>query len=279
MTVVTKSNSKDVSDSPLELSHQQEIVLEENIVWMFGSIESTSILENFFDKNTPVLEPMIGLFLNNFIPAKDITSSVEFHQNRFDYFFHNGYKEIWKLYVRKLILNRIYAQISDFSKKIIIKEPNGIFAADIISEIFPKSKILLILQDPRNFKISESKNEDEINIDAEDMAIINNNQISLLERTAKKSVKKLETMMKTYKNHAPELRYMLRYEDLLSNPIQELEKICDFLEIKVSQDLIEISKQKHVIKMKKWSEDFTQEEKNIMEKIMANAIKQAGYKI
>ena len=67
-----------------------------------------------------------------------------------DYFFHNTFKETWKFYMRKLILNRIYAQYKDLSNKIIIKEPHGSLAADIISECLPNSKIIILLRDGRD---------------------------------------------------------------------------------------------------------------------------------
>ena len=44
--------------------------------------------------------------------------------------------------MKKLILNRINAEVTNLEKKIIIKEPGGIIGApDIILQILPKSKI------------------------------------------------------------------------------------------------------------------------------------------
>jgi len=67
-----------------------------------------------------------------------------------DIFFLKKYKETWLYYLRKLIVNRFHAQFETFSKKIIIKEPNGSNGADILSQCMPKSKIIVLLRDGRD---------------------------------------------------------------------------------------------------------------------------------
>ena len=66
------------------------------------------------------------------------------------YFFADEYKETWQFFLRKLILNRIYSQYQDLTKKVIIKEPHGSLAADVISECLPNSQIIFLLRDGRD---------------------------------------------------------------------------------------------------------------------------------
>jgi len=48
----------------------------------------------------------------------------------------------------------------------------------------------------------------------------------------------MEILMKTYDSHSKNLRYLLRYEDLLKNPLPELKKIYNFLDITVDEDTL-----------------------------------------
>ena len=124
-------------NSQYELTPEQEDILEKNLVWIFASPRSgtTWVAAELLSNYTHIMdEPYIGTHLAgpfNGIMGKDADSSysrrekmVKQHRSRDDYFFSNRYKDSWKHFARKLILNRIYAQFQDLEKKIIIKEPN-----------------------------------------------------------------------------------------------------------------------------------------------------------
>ena len=81
---------------------------------------------------------------------------IDESKNRPDYFFSEKYKNTWKIYLRKLILHRIYAQFPTLEKTIVIKEPNGSFASDIISECLPNSKIIIDFRDARDVLLAQT---------------------------------------------------------------------------------------------------------------------------
>ena len=137
----------------VEITEEQESILEKNLVWMIID-QQDSLLSNIISKQCTVIdEPNLGRFFNltswrgekivRFFDVNQKKASKE----RYDYFFYKGFQEIWITYLRKLILNRIYAQIHDFSKMILIKEHDPSSILDLILKILPNSKVIVVLDD------------------------------------------------------------------------------------------------------------------------------------
>jgi len=150
----------------VEITEEQESILEKNLVWMIID-QQDSLLSNIISKECTIIDkPNLGRFFNltswrgekivRFFDVNQKKASRE----RYDYFFYRGFQEIWITYLRKLILNRIYAQIHDFSKMILIKESDTIEVSmganiqrfsssilDLILKILPNSKVIVVLDD------------------------------------------------------------------------------------------------------------------------------------
>ena len=103
-----------------------------------------------------------------------------------------------------------------------------------------------------------------------------------------------KNLLKTYDMKPKDLRYKIKYEDLRKNTIEELEKIYKFLEIDISKHQL----QKIVTKFTfenlppeqkgpgkfarsaspgKWRDNFSEEEKKVLEKIMGPLLRILGY--
>jgi len=137
----------------VELSIEQEKSLEKNLVWIFASPRSgTTWLSNQLLRYQTLAmdEPYIGYHLASINFFQGNPKIHESHAKRNAYFFSKEYEDIWKFYLRKLILNRIYSQYRDLSHKIILKEPNGSHGADKIIHCLPSSKIILLMRDGRD---------------------------------------------------------------------------------------------------------------------------------
>jgi len=156
---------------------------------------------------------------------------IEFFHKNPDYFLSRRYHKTWRFYLRKLILNRIYSQFSDLSKKIIINEPEGITAAAIISKCLPKSKIMFMLP----------KKEYAVNSFAEE--ILQNKErilISILSSLDRKSAlkiseirwSKINEIINEVKNSSKSNHYIIKYEDWENNTSTEFQRILNFLEQK-----------------------------------------------
>ena len=133
-----------------ELSKEMEENLEKNIVWVLGSRRSGTswTAKELLSHNTKCMEePLIGNHISAVMGDKSpYYRRLDESKERKDYFFSETFKENWLYFLRKMILNRIYAQFQDVNSVIIIKEPNGSMGADIISEALPNSKIILLLR-------------------------------------------------------------------------------------------------------------------------------------
>jgi len=148
-----------MSNKVTMLTEHDELKLEKNIVWVFGLTDP--VFQNGYfpedsmnvlckklsrNENKLLLNPLICKDLGSLkVGVKSVKTVLEW-RNDADYFFSKRYSNTWKLYLRKLILNRIHAQFQDLSNKIIICESTGIGTSLFISECMPKSKIIFLLQ-------------------------------------------------------------------------------------------------------------------------------------
>jgi len=274
-----------------ELTSDEELILEKNIIWLFGNRGEgiKRFCTELLSLNTVIWnEPKIGPHLNTITNLNGkIISVFENWQKigkkpKYDYFFFNGFKNTWKFYLRKLILNRIKAQFQDINKKIIIKEADS-FAADILSDLFPNSKIIILLQDGRTFVKSQLY----LNSKKGSSAI---HPIPFSAGYPKSIVEELSIlwndttglMIKAYENHNENLRFLIKIEDLQKNTLEILEKIYKFAEVDVTNEELKklIDAQGYTNNPEEWNSwkyTFTDEEKTSMENIMLEKLRKLGY--
>ena len=113
-----------------DLTAEQELTLEKNMVWVISSTRtgSTWLATQLLTYQTNHMnEPCITKYLGlQAPPFSDNILDMEFFEHRPPYFFSLKYKKTWSYYLRKLILNRAYAEVLDLSKKVIVQEPGGV---------------------------------------------------------------------------------------------------------------------------------------------------------
>ena len=285
------------------LNSDEEDKLEENLVWIFGAPRSgtswlgTQLL-SYGTHSTN--EPLIGMHLG-FVLYRNVNldRTIDLFENEADYFFSNRYKETWKYHLRKLILNRIYAQFNDYDHPIIIKEPNGSLASDIISETLPKSKFIFLKRDGRDVidsKIDSVKKDGwaakayNLKTWPEDSQL----KMEALKQLCKMWVNTMNIILKAFKNHSYENKLEIKYENLRENTYNELQKIYNLIEIKVPdaqlKKIVDIYSFKKIPDDKKgigkitrsaspgkWKENFSEEEKLLIQKIMGKTLQKLGY--
>ena len=286
-----------------ELTKEEEIKLEKNLVWVLGTPRSgTSWLGNqLLSYDTlSINEPLIGMHLGSiFYRNVDFLRTVDLFEKEEDYFFSNKYKKTWIHYLRKIILNRIYAQFNTIDKKIVIKEPNGSLGANIIRECLPNSKIIFLIRDGRDVLDSNINSLKETswavkNYNVLPWPIEKNQGITELKILAKIWVKTITILLEAYAEHDPNLRLKIKYEDLLNDTFTYLQKMYSFLEIKISEkelkSIIDKYNFKNIPEEKrgtgkiariaspgKWKENFSEEEKIVINEIMKEYLQMLGY--
>jgi len=282
------------------LTEEEEDKLEKNLIWIFAFRRSgtTWLANELLSHQTKFMdEPLIGLHLGRYeTTQKGVSRTIDVQKDLPNYFFSNQYRDTWKFYLRKLILARIYSQFKTLEHKIVIKEPNGSYASDIISECLPDSKIIVILRDGRDVidsSLNALKKGGWENKRGK-VELTKKNRIERLKMTAKMWNFCMDTVMKCYDSHSKENKMMLRYEKLRYDTLEELKRIYEFVGIRINEDqlnkIVEKSKfenipedQKGDGKFKrfatpgKWKENFSDEELDILEQIIGENLKKLGY--
>jgi len=289
-----------MSEEPTHLTPEQELIFEKNLVWVLSSPRSGStwLAKELLSNQTTVLdEPYLGFHLASLGAITGNSEMSEQHRNRPDYFFSKDYETSWKFYLRKLILNRIFSQFTDLSKKILIKEPNGSEGSDNILRCLPSSKFILVLRDGRDVvdslldsRLPGGWNTNEHYV----LTVTQETKNEFMKRFATHWKNRMKILLDAYENHPKELRIKLRYEDLRTNTTEELIKLYDFIGIEtpkhVIDELIEMYKFENVPKEDKgpgkgkryaspglWKENFTNDEKKILEELMGDTLRSLGY--
>jgi len=284
------------------LTDKEELILEGNLVWIYA-IErsgSTWLGHNLLSHNTHyVNEPDLTehLAVSTRLPGGRIERRYDLRKMDGNYFFSIMYSDTWNFFLRKLILNRFYSEISDLNKKIIIKEAGTVDASDVISTCLPKSKSIMLFRDGRDVLDSSLDGRQKEGWMVKQWGtkpLEGKRRDGFIENLSKSWVLLSKNLIKTYNELPEESRYMIKYEDLRKNTLEELEKIYKFLEIDISKDEL----QKIVNKFSfenipdkdkgkgkfarsatpgKWKENLPEEDKKIINEIMWNTLRQLGY--
>jgi len=287
-----------------DLNIEEEDILEKNLVWIIAPPRSgTSWLGTQLLKyqTNSLNEPLIGLHLGMRQPRikERIVRNIDLFSNEQDYFFSKQYKESWMFYLRKLILNRIYTQFQDISKKIIIKEPNGSIGMDIILQCLPKSKIIFLIRDGRDStdsKIAAFQKDSWASKDYGFTPIAPNRMNEEIKYQSELWVTLMNILEKNFNNHSEQLRLSLKYEDLLIDTHKELKKIYEFIDIDIPEKELKNIVNKHEFKNipleKKgkssvtrsaspgsWKKNFNDDERKIMNDIMKPTLEKFGYEV
>jgi len=248
-----------------------------------------------------MFEPRIARFIGDrrIWVIKD-GKKIDRQSQQHNYFFSDQTKNIWKYFLRKLIINRIYSQFPNFSDKIIIKEPLEKGGSDIISECLPNSKIVLLIRDGRDvidskidaIKEKESWGTKELGINPLNPA----HRLDFIKRNSNMWVEFAEDLLRTSYIHSKNLQIWIKYEELRKKTVEELKKIYDFLQIDIKNNELENLVSKFSFENippeakgegkftryatpGKWKENFNEDEKILMNSIMGKTLKQAGYEI
>ncbi len=285
-----------------ELSPEEEDIFEKNLVWIFASPRSgTSWLgtQLLSYKTLSVNEPQIGLHLGMREPQirHKIVRRIDVFKKEPDYFFSQPYTDTWNFYLRKLILNRLYAQVQDLSKKIMIKEPNGAVGSDILSQCTPTSKIIFLIRDGRDVidSVMDFLKKDSWAVKGYGFTpVLPHRRLLEIQYQAKLWVTVVEILTQTLNQHPKENRLLVKYEDLRKNTLKELKKIYQFIEVKIPEKELKSivnrysfekipSENKGEGKITrsatpgKWKENFNSKEKKEIDDIMASTLKKLGY--
>lgn len=291
-------------DEIAALTVDQERMLEENIAWIFAARRSgtTWLGRDLLSYNTiyvhePTLIDHLALMVNQ--GPGDFVRRIDYRKHIKTYFFSDEYKNTWQHYLKKLILHRIYAEVKTTAKQVIVKEPTSeLDASDIISSSMPGSKIIVLFRDGRDVidSLLDARQKDGWLGKSANTQFTERQRASFIERRARLWVKQMEVLSKTAESHAQNKRIIIYYEQLRADTENILKGIYEFLGTRIEDQVIRKIVETHSFEnirpeLKgagnfyrsaspgKWKSNFTDDEVQQMEKIMANTLRKLGYEL
>ena len=198
-----------------------------------------------------------------------------------------------------LILNRVNAEVNNLENKIIIKEPGGIIGApDILLQSLPSSKMIALLRDGRDVidSIFDARQQNGFMAKYGDTPIKSENRDVTIEYLANSWNEYIQKLLDAYNHHPPNLRYMIKYEDLLENTFTELKHLYKFIGISIPEDhihqLVKNYSFENIPHDKKgggkftrtakpglWKDHFSEKEIQKMNTILGDTLKKLDYEI
>lgn len=166
-----------------------------------------------------------------------------------DYFFSAAYASVWRPELRRLILRRLGAQAEEEAKRrgftkptILIKEPHGSQAADILMSLLPRSRLLFLVRDGRDSldsALDAASAQSWATRKMDGYRTADRERESFLVDRANAWLCRIDALQRAYSAHSPRLRLMVRYEDLLADPAPQLTRILEWADLEHSAQDVE----------------------------------------
>jgi hypothetical protein len=219
---------------------------EDRLVWIFGSSRSGSTwllrMLSDFDGVVPIDDPHLGHHLGVWRPIPlawaacagdppQLTTLLNLKREEPGYFFADRYRESWWQPLRALIQARFEAQADAApaakSPTYVVKEP-GSHVAPLLTELFPRSKLIFLLRDGRDVVDSwlDAYRQGSWAIGGGAFPVSSAGREPLIRWLASVWAHRTEAVLEAFRNHPEEDRAMVRYEQLRERAEDGLEAIC-----------------------------------------------------
>lgn len=295
--------------------------LESRLIWILGSPRSGSTwLLNLLagaPRAVKLDEPAIGVHLAVLMSGllglrpEEVVPTDRMRLNDVragspDYFFSDAYAASWRPGLRRLILDRLGAQLGhqasrrDLGRRPIalIKEPHGSQGADVLMSLLPRSRLLFLVRDGRD---SLDSALDAASSGAWGMASLtgyrtaDRDRMAFLRDRANTWLCRIEAVQRAYRSHADDLRLQVRYEDLLATPAVELQRIVGWAGLDLGPtaiaavvDALSVSRLDpglvgpgrfvRAATTGTWQENWTVDEQQAVEEIIGHKLGELGYR-
>jgi hypothetical protein len=288
---------------------------EDRLVWIFGSSRSGSTwllrMLGELDDAVTIDDPHLGHHLGVWRPiplawataAEDpeLTLLNDIKREKPSYFFNDRYRDVWEPALRQLIVTRFDAQVRERAAAqaseplVFVKEP-GSHIADLLMSLFAKSRMIFLLRDGRDVVDSwlDAHRPGAWALDEGAFPVTREGREALIRWQASVWAYRTGVVLRAYQAHDPERRVLVRYEDLLRGPAQELSRVCSrfgivaeptrLREIAVAHDYDQVpshekgaSKEIRAAEPGGWQQHMTAAEQQAMYEVMGERLVEVGY--
>jgi len=222
-------------------------------------------------------------------------------RNRANYFFSPKYADAWRPEVRRMMLVRFHRFLERTAERyptddprLLLKEVAGAHAAPLVMSMFPRSKMVFLLRDGRDVVDSQTAGNAPggwLPITGWTNAEERTEYIRRRSRTWAGDVTRIN---RAFEDHPDERRMMVRYEDLLTEPAENLRALVDFMGLRKGERWVERSVEVHSFKSVApenkgpnkffrsaspgaWRNNMTDEEAAILNEVMGDKLREFGY--
>jgi hypothetical protein len=201
------------------------------------------------DRVVPIDDPHLGHHLGVWRPiplawatAKEppeLGTLTDVKRRKRDFLFSDHYRAHWMPPLRELIRARFEAQAAEDVRArkiedpiVVVKEPAS-QVADLIIEMFPSSALIFLLRDGRDVVDSWLDAYSDGSWATEEGAypLSDGGRMALIRWQATVWLHRTEAVQATFARHDPRRRVLIRYEEMRSDPVSALARICPVLGI------------------------------------------------
>jgi LPS sulfotransferase NodH len=289
----------------------------QRLVWIVGSSRSGSTwltkMLAAHDEVVPIDDPHIGHHLSVWrpialawatgtrLPQLETLGEVKGHHD--DYFFSERYRHAWAPALREMILTRFAAQADDIAAErgvesplIAVKDPGASGVAELIRELFPESTVVFLLRDGRDVIDSwlDAYRRGAWGMTEGTYSLAPEGRLAFVRWQASVWLKRTEATQRAYAAHDPGRRAWIRYEELRTDPVRTMAKLCLKLGVatttarleeiaeEFSYDGVPVSERGPGERIRKaqpgaWRGNMSAEERGAMLEIIGPKLRELGY--
>ena len=273
----------------------------DNILWIFGNAKTGSTWLSWMMEepkgHAAWREPYLGeLFGRLYYNWDNWVGEKHFRSKHF--ILGEPQRKGWLNSVRSFVLSEAGARFPEVANRgyLIIKEPNGSMGAPLLMEALPESRMIFLIRDPRDVAASyvdaakKGSYMYERRKDGKSAAMFEMPADDLVESMATSYLQNVGNAREAYEAHKGP-KVLVRYEDLRSNTLQTMKRICAALGIPVEEEELARAVKKHswenIPEEEKgegkfyrkavpggWREDLTPQQVETVERITAPLLKE-----
>jgi sulfotransferase family protein len=286
---------------------------EDRLLWIFGSSRSGStwLLRMFseLDGVVSIDDPHLGHHLGVWRPIPlawaasaeppELRTLLDAKRKEDGYFFADRYRESWWGPLRELIRARFEAQAAELpptdAPTYVVKEP-GSHVAMLLTELFPKSKLIFLLRDGRDVVDSwlAAYRDGSWAIPGGAFPVAPWGRLPLIRWLSSVWVYRTREVWCAYDGRDAGERVLIRYEELRDRTVETLERAATLLDFEVDPEGLEQIADRHAFERVpaeksgsleairlaspgSWKDNLSAEEQLAMHEVMGETLAEFGY--
>jgi hypothetical protein len=257
----------------------------------------------------PLNEPFLGAHLTPLElpryggPAEQLDRGFLLNERKAglgSYLFADAYADVWRPRLRELVLARFEAQVGRISARhgveaptLVVKEPNSSHGAELLMSLFPRSRLLFLVRDGRDV-VDSAMDLRRHGALRDPIVDTHEGRLRFVLDHARLWVARTAAVERAYAAHPKGLRTMVRYEDLLEDPVPTLRQLGEWMGVERSGDELAAAVEANRFEPNQgtgpgnarraarpglWRENLTSVEQDVAAEIMGAKLAELGYPV